>query len=183
MQKHYAKGDFGISEYRTNRKGYHPDGLIEMQGPPPHSEWIANEDGTYTELSPVLDLVKSQKQTELKTACDLAITEQRFTSLATGTALQYRCRIVDQLNLSGYTQGGSDHNITTYANDDAEPVRVLHTPAQFSQLRTDMTDHIEVRKEHLWDLKAQVNAIVEDTPENREKLENIVWDITFLGNV
>lgn len=50
MQYHYAKVGFGISEYRTSRTAEIPVGLIIMQSPPPHYDWIANEDGTYSEV-------------------------------------------------------------------------------------------------------------------------------------
>ena len=51
MQYHYAKPGSGISEYRTNRKGECPDGLIKMISAPPHYDWVANDDGTYSEVS------------------------------------------------------------------------------------------------------------------------------------
>ncbi|MFA0113745.1 hypothetical protein AB4407_08660 [Vibrio sp. 10N.261.46.E11] len=123
------------------------------------------------------ETLRANKLTQLKTTCDSAITEQRFTSSATGTPVQYRCRVADQLNLSGCVQGGSDHMIVTYANDAAEAVRQSHTAEQCVQVRVDMTDHIETRIAHHSDLKGQVNAIAGDTPENREKLESIAWEI------
>lgn len=64
MQYHYAKIGFGISEYITNRTGICPCGLIEMQASPPLCAWIANSDGTYTEIEPTTEQKTSALESE-----------------------------------------------------------------------------------------------------------------------
>ncbi|WED29150.1 hypothetical protein L3V77_24800 [Vibrio sp. DW001] len=124
-----------------------------------------------------LDVLKAEKLTALSAACESTILQSIFNSSALGVSRLYRCRIVDQLNINGYVVGTNNHSIDTYVDDKASAVPELHTPEQCTQVRVDMTKHIEVVRNYFSDLKERVNAIVEDTPENRKKLELIAWEL------
>lgn len=120
-----------------------------------------------------LDVLKESKKLSLRSSCDKAISLP-FQSGALGSSHSYDCREIDQTNLQRMVTVGNGGSI--WAHDGTEFLEKTHTHEESLQVLSDMQVHEQnCRFTKLKPKIAQVNAITEDTPENRAALEAIAW--------
>lgn len=135
------------------------------------SEWIEYIDRALGKAT--LDELRESKKSELRLACEAAITTP-FQSSALGSAHSYDCEDRHQANLQRMVIVGSGGSI--WAHDGTEFLEKTHTSGEAAQALVDMQDHEQTcRFGSLKPKIAQVNAITEDTPANRILLAAITW--------
>jgi hypothetical protein len=102
----------------------------------------------------------------VKTSCANAITTT-FTSSALGSAFNYDCGPLDQVNIS-YV---SVHGGSLWCQVGTNPWEFMaHTSAQGLQVQADMTTHIQARQVIYAGLLTQINAAI-----TVEAVQAIVW--------